>query len=221
MTAEFLLDTWKFFRTHVVAFAYIILPFTIPLEIVSSLYHQTFDYGDSFVLSALPEFIYIAIYPVFGAAVVFYMASVLKGQPLSVSDAWNLGVQNWGSYLVLTLILIVAVGFGFALLILPGVLLMAKLAFSEFELLLQRKNPFESLQTSWQDTTDYFWLLLKGGVVITGVIYLPIWSINHLLSEGGLYVDIVGSVLRIVESVAMVAYTVFAYRVYDYAAQKA
>ncbi|MDI9244267.1 hypothetical protein [Marinobacter sp. CHS3-4] len=220
MTIEFLLDTWKFFRTHILVFAWIILPFSIPLEILSTVYHQTFDYGDSFLLAALPEFLYIAIYPVFGAAVVFYMASVLKGQRLSVNEAWNLGVQNWGSYLMLTLILVVVVGIGFAFLILPGILLMAKLAFSEFELLLQRKNPLDSLQASWQDTTEYFWMLLTGGLVITGIIYLPIWSINHLVSESGFYPSLVGSLLRVAESVVMVAYTIFAFRVYDYASEK-
>lgn len=217
MTRTFLKDTWKFCRTHLSAFALIILPFTVPLEIVSVVYHKSVEVGDSFLMAAAPEMLYLLFYPIFGAGVVFYTVSAVDGHRLSASQAWNQGLRNWGRYFLLMAFLMVTVGLGFMLFILPGILLMAKLAFADFELLLQRKHPLDSVQSSWQQTTGHFWVLLQGGLVITAVVYLPIWCITYLLGGFGLYGEVIGSLLRIVESLLMVGYTVFAYRVYDHA----
>ena len=217
MTFTFLRDTWIFCRTHLTAYALIILPFTVPLEIVAAVYRQSVDVGDSFLMAALPELLYLLLYPIFGAAVVFYTVSAVEGHRLPASEVWQRGLQNWGRYFLLMAFLIVVVGVGFALFILPGILLMAKLAFSEFELLLARKHPLDSVQASWKQTTDHFWVLLQGGLVITAAVYGPIWGLTYLLGGFGLYGEAIGSLLKIVESLLMVAYTVFAYRVYDYA----
>lgn len=221
MTIEFLLDSWKFFRAHFFILAVIVLAFTVPLEIVSMFYRQLIDYEGSYFLMVLPEVVNVLFYPIYGAAIVFYMASVLDGQRLSVSEAWGLGLKHWASYLVLSVILIIAISFGMALFILPGLFLAAKFAFSEFELLLKNKNPIDSLSSSWQQTEKHLWTLLKGGLVITGVIYLPYMLVIRIVGDLSSYGDLLGSVSRIIESLLMVLYTVFAFRVYDYASGEA
>lgn len=222
MITEYLSDTWRFFRNHFLAFAGIILPFAIPLELISAFYHHSIDYGDSFFLSVLPDLLYIMVYPVFGVAIIFYIVSVVKkGERLTASDAWALGIRYYSSYLLLTLILVLAIGFGLALFVIPGILLMVKLAFSEFDLLLQGEDPMASLQSSWRKTTDHFWTLMNGGLVITAIIYIPIWTITYAPVFEGAAGLALNSVIAVAESVVLVAYTVFAYRVYDQVSEDA
>lgn len=170
--------------------------------------------------SFVPAVVYLLVYPVFGAAIVFFMASVVHGRAITTGQAWMLGIKHWPSYFLLTVALVVAIGIGFAAFILPGLFLAARLAFSEFEVLLNKNNPLDSLKISWSSSRKYFWVLLSGGLIITFVIYGPYYLIIFLLNETGLHSDIFDSVLSIIESVLTVLYTIYAFRVYDFATQR-
>lgn len=220
MIKTFLFDTWSFFKANFVAICLIMVPFTIPLEIFSHFYYQNLVQDETGLASFLPVVVYGLLYPIFGAAVVFYIASVINDRHLTASQAWALGIQHWPSYFALTVILILTIGFGFALFILPGLFLAARFAFSEFDLLLDNQGPLQSLKSSWESTRDYFWTLLGGGLVITLVIYAPYFVLVSVLNQTGLYVDILDPVAGIIESVLMALYTIYAFRVYDFASRQ-
>lgn len=217
MIKTFLFDTWSFFKANFVAICLIMVPFTIPLEVFSHFYYQNLAEDETGLASFLPVVVYGLLYPIFGAAVVFYIASVINDRNLTASQAWALGIQHWPSYFALTVILIITIGFGFALFILPGLFLAARFAFSEFDLLLNNQGPLQSLKSSWESTRDYFWILLGGGLAITLVIYAPYFLLVSVLNQAGLYVNILDPVAGIIESVLMVLYTIYAFRVYDFA----
>jgi len=220
LTKTFLLDTYAFFKMHLVAIMAILLPFTIPLEIFSFLYYENTPHDDVSFSSFIPAIVYFALYPIFGAALVFYVSFTVKRKSLTTTQAWALGIQNWPSYFLLSAILILAIGFGFALFIIPGLFLAARLAFSEFDLLLKSQNPVQSLASSWTSSREYFWVLLNGGLIITLIIYAPYFLITHLLNETGLHLDFLNPLLSIIESVLMSVYTIYAFRVYDFATQQ-
>lgn len=220
MTRKFLIDTWAFFRANFSAILLIVFPFTIPLEIFSSFYYQNMDLNGTGLASFVPAVVYLLVYPIFGAAIVFFMASVVHGRAITTGQAWMLGITHWPSYFLLTVVLVVAIGIGFAAFILPGLFLAARLAFSEFELLLNKKHPLDSLKSSWASSQKYFWVLLSGGLLITFVIYGPYYLIAFLLNETGLHSDIFDSIFSIIESVLTVLYTIYAFRVYDFATRQ-
>lgn len=220
MTKTFLLDAWSFFRANLISIILIVFPFTIPLEIFSFFYYQNVDYDEAGLASFVPAIVYLLLYPIFGAAIVFFIASVVNDQNITTGQAWALGIKYWPSYLVLTVILILGIGFGFALFILPGLFLAARLAFSEFDLLLNNQNPTQSLRSSWSSSREYFWVLLNGGLIITFIIYAPYFSLVAIFNGSGLYADIFDLILSIIESVLVVLYTIYAFRVYDFAIQK-
>lgn len=217
MTKTFLLDTFSFFRANFIVISLIVIPFTIPLELFSFFYYRNIGHDGAGLVAFLPVVVYALLYAIFGAAIVFFIASVIKGHDITVSQAWALGIKHWPSYFMLTVILILTIGFGFALFILPGLFLAARFAFSEFDLLLNNQGPFESLRSSWEASREYFWSLLSGGLIITLIIYVPYWSVVSIFNEAGLYTDVVDAVLSIIESVLMVLYTIYAFRVYDFA----
>lgn len=220
MIKTFLFDTWSFFRANFVAICLIMVPFTIPLEIFSHFYYQNLVQDETELASFLPAVVYALVYPIFGAAVVFYIASVINDRDLTASQAWALGIQHWPSYFALTVILMISIGFGFALFVLPGLFLAARFAFSEFDLLLDNQGPLQSLKSSWESSREYFWILLGGGLVITLVIYAPYLLLVSALNQAGLYADILDPIVGIIESVLMVLYTIYAFRVYDFASRK-
>ncbi len=219
MTYTFLLDALKFFRTHFSALALIVLPFTISIELFTMVYQQSVDVEESFALFAFPVFVHLLVYPVYAVGIVFYLSYSIQGQYLSASQAWALGIQHWPKYFLLSLILTIAIGFGFAMLVLPGIFFAVKFAFSEFELLLKDRGVGDSLNVSWQETSDYFWLLLTGGLILTIVVYGPFLVLGEAFDAAGIAISGLDSLARVVESVLMVLYTIFAFRVYDYARQ--
>ncbi|MGK0524521.1 MAG: hypothetical protein ACI92N_002160 [Pseudomonadales bacterium] len=220
LTKTFLLDTWLFFRSNFNYIILIVFPFTIPLEIFSFVYYEFLAEDEGGLAPFIPELFYLFFYPIFNAALVFFVASVIKGRSITATQAWGLGIKYWPSYFVLTVILILVVGFGFAIFIFPGLILAARLAFSEFDLLIKNESVGQSLKSSWKSSKEYFWVLLNGGLVITFVIYAPYFLIFSILSEIGLYSEILYLILSIIESALMALYTIYAFRVYDFSNQQ-
>ena len=220
LTKTFLLDTWSFFRANLLSIIVIVFPFTIPLEVFSFFYYQNVDYDGSGLASFVPTIVYLVLYPIFGAAIVFFMASVIKSKEITAVQAWALGIKCWPSYLMLTLILVLAIGFGFALFILPGLFLAARLALSEFDLLLNNQTPAQSLRSSWSSSKECFWVLINGGLIITFIIYAPYILLVAALNESGLHAGVLDLIFGVIESALMVLYTIYAFRVYDFSVQK-
>lgn len=220
MTRTFLFDTWRFFSANFTRIIFIVFPFTIPLEIFSFFYYESLNESERGLVAYIPDFLYVLLYPIFAAATVFFIDSVVNDRTITTTQAWGRALRNWASYLVLTVILIVVIGFGFALFILPGLFLAARLAFSEFDLLIKNESVEKSLGSSWKSTAEYFWVLLSGGLIISLIIYVPYFLLVAILSESGFYSEFLSPVFGVIESALMVLYTIYAFRVYDFSINK-
>ncbi len=209
-------DSCIFFRKHFAMIAAIILPIIIPFELFAAAY-QYLVMGDEFVLA---EELFLlatglAIYPVYAGGLVLFIASVLRREPIDVRTAWRLALANWGRYLLVTILVGTAVMFGFALLVLPGIFLAARLAFSELELLLGGYDPLSAIRQSWQLTREHMWLLAGGFVLITAVLYAPLFLVELLFEPASPAYWLAGSVLNVLVSLFGALYTIFAFRIYD------
>lgn len=216
LTKELLLDSWVFFKANFLPLCLIILPFAIPIEIFTTLFEYYISPESFHPVSITPSLIGFLFYPIYAAATVFYIASTAYGEALSCKDAWGFGIRTWRSYLILAAILIAAIGFGF-ILIIPGVILAARLSFSEFELLLNNKSPLESIKSSWNFSRDYFWLLLRGGIIITIIIYAPYLLLASLFDSSTIVFWALDLTSNIAYAALSTIYTIYAFRVYDFA----
>lgn len=233
MLNKLLLDSWRFFTAHLRILAIIILPIVVPVEIFAAFYEfrnlpVDAPLGDVLLLR-IPSMIAAPIYSI---AVVFYIASVIQEKPLSLTAMWQLGLRYWLLYFILTLLIGMLAGLGLLIFILPGIFLLAKFAFAQFELLLNGQNPLDALKQSWQGTTGYTLTLLAGYLVIA-TLFLGIYLLAGLLI-GALYPDyqslleqksavpiVFSLILTVVFSVLETLFTIFAFRVYDYARRQA
>jgi len=128
-----------------------------------------------------------------------------------------LGVKYWKSYIVLSIFVGLAVMFGFILLVIPGVVFAIRLAFSDFYLLLGQETPTEAMRSSWEITKDYLWVILGGYVVITIALYAPYFLVTSLIDKSSIIYWVLDTASNIAYSVLGAIYTIFAFRVYEFA----
>ena len=78
MLTKFLLDSWSFFRRHVIMISAIVLPIAVPFEILTT-FQQNAINTEELVLGdlLLPLLIDSIVYPVYTIAIIFYISSVV------------------------------------------------------------------------------------------------------------------------------------------------
>lgn len=218
MLATALRDTMTFYRQHWFALAVIILPFVVPTEVLSMLYRESTasETGNVFTV-ALPILVSMLIYSVYSIAVVFYIASRIKGDHPGTVTLWRLGLRFWLPYTLLSFCVTGVVMLGFFMLIVPGLVFATRYAFAEFDLLLNQHQPLTAMKQSWDLSRDYFWLIFGGFAVITLVLYGPFYLVMSGLPESGLAYTTLDTASTVVYPVLNALYTVYAFRIYDMA----
>jgi len=216
MLQKSLIDSWSFFNNHAISISIIILPIVVPIYIFTALYDY-FLLSEEFVLyeHLIPLVINLIAYPVYAAGVVFYIASVVSGGSIDAKTSWKLGIKYWLPYVIMSLLVGIAVMGGFILLIIPGIILAARYAFSQFDLLLNQSKPLEAIRNSWEATRDYMWVIFSGYVVITLVLYVPYFLITSLFEESSVLYMLIDTTSDIIYSVLGALYTIFAFRIYE------
>jgi len=218
MLNKFLMDSWSFFKIHVLAISIIILPIVVPIETLTALY-QYFLGSEEFVLSErlIPMVIGFVAYPIYAVGVVFYIASVISGETIDTKTSWRLGIKFWVPYVVMSIFVGVVITFGLFLLVIPGIIFAIRYAFSEFELLLNQNKPLDAMRNSWDVSKDYMWVILGGYIIITFALYAPYYLLAWLIDEASVAYWVLVTIFNIIYSVVAALYTIFAFRVYEFA----
>lgn len=90
----------------------------------------------------------LLVYPIYTAALIQMMAQQAQGKRPGNQELFNLALKSWHSLLILHLLGSLLALFGLTLLILPGIWVMVRFAFSEYYLVLENLNPIEAIQRS-------------------------------------------------------------------------
>ena len=218
MLKESLTDSWSLFKSHAIALSIIILPIVVPIDVFTALYQYFLDSDEyKFTEQLIPMIIGFVAYPIYAAGIVFYMASVISGERIDTKTSWRLGAKFWLPYVIMSVFVGLTVMLGLALLVIPGIIFAVRYAFSEFDLLLNQSKPFDAMKSSWDLTKDYMWVLLGGYVIITLVLYAPYYLIASLFDESSISFWVLDASSNIIYSVLGALYTIFAFRVYEFA----
>jgi hypothetical protein len=215
-------DSLVFFRNHFIAFAAIILPVVVPVEFISMFVLRTGSSEElttnQILIAILLDFL---VSPVYMVAATFYIASIIQNEHRKISSLWGLGLKFWLPYLVLSVMIGLVVSIGLLMFILPGIFFAVRYAFAQFELLFNQQNPPDAIRNSWRLTADYQWLILSGFAMITVLLYGPLLIFSSVFNELMQSNWVIGSVINLIYAVLTMLYTIFAFRVYDYASGKA
>jgi len=209
-----LLDTWTFYKNHFVALCCLILPLTLPLDLLADLTVATdpdvpltaYDWA---VLLAP-----IAVYPIYQGALLLYMASVIQGSRPSVGACLYGALPFWLNLLVTQLMVLTMVGFGLMLFIVPGVLLMARLVFADIHCVLHSTMPTNSLEQSWQQTKTHFLTILYGYLLLGALIYLPSYLVLSWYQDTQTPTLLFSAVSSVTGALLSPIATIFAFRVF-------
>lgn len=101
-----LLDSWNFFKNNLVAISSIVLPIIIPLEIGTAIYIHNFTSDWYSIL--IPMLLGFLLYPVYIVGVMFFISSVINGDPIDRNEAWKSGIKYWTPFIGLTFLLVIA-----------------------------------------------------------------------------------------------------------------
>jgi len=129
-----LLDSWNFFKNNLVAISFIVLPIIIPLEIGATIYIHNFTSDWYSIL--IPILLGFLFSPVYIVGIMFFISSVINGEPIDRNEAWKFGVKYWIPFIGLTFLLAIAsmivfmisIATAFGFLILFGVATLSGLA---------------------------------------------------------------------------------------------
>ena len=196
------------------AISLIILPFVVPVELFIALYQHVLTNGEEQIIPMVINFI---VYPVYTVAVVFYIASFVSGEVVGTKALWRLGAKWWFPYITLSVLVGLATMGGLVLLVIPGIIVIVRCSFAEFELLLNQREPMAAIKKSVESTKEYFWIILTGFAVITVVLYAPYYLVSSLLDEASTAYFIIEMLASFVYSVLDVLFIIFAFRVYEHA----
>jgi len=103
---------------------------------------------------------YVAIYPIYTAALILFMAKSASKDHCHNIDLIAASLKLWWPFYLLTVIHLTLGVIGFFLFIIPGFLVLVRLSFAEFYLILNGLTPWEAIRQSIESTRRYFWYLL-------------------------------------------------------------
>jgi hypothetical protein len=190
----------------------LIFPFTIPLEILYSIagYFSTDD-SDYYWLSIIPG---LLLFPIYQGALILYIASAISGDYLSRNQYYQISLRLWPPLIVLYFVTTIAVLGGLMLFVFPALIVMARIAFSEFYCILFKQKPMDAFSESWEQTKEHQWLLIAGIAVIFLVTAIPVWVVEEVIDSLDAWNPAITFVSGVVTSVLTIPFTIFGFRVF-------
>jgi len=130
--------------------------------------------------TGLFNFIYgmLILMPIsYGASWVFLKA--VRGEPFRVQDIF-FAYQSFGNVLLANLLVVLIVGAGFVMLIVPGIIFACKLAFVPYLVMDEKMEAVDAVRKSWNMTSGY-----AGTIFLMGIV-------SFFVALGGLISFIIG-----------------------------
>ena len=172
-TFDYLKQSFFFFRQNFRDIATIQLPFLILLNALALWLDMNASETEDFRQTALSiSLLSLVLMPIYWAATILYMQSKLENRPLQPFQAISLSFKYWRTLLLIFILTALAISGGLLLLIIPGIYIGIRLSFADYIGVVVGKNAWESLKQSWEETDDYFWVLLQGLLILYPTLQL-------------------------------------------------
>lgn len=208
-------DTWYFFKSHLSWICWIILPVLLPVRIFEVVMSWYVDDDQSFTATDwLPLLAEMLVYPLYQGALIAFMLSTVRSQRWSLSAYYSMALRFWFQLMSLYILVSIAAGFGFLLLIVPGVIVVCRVAFAEFICVADERSAFDAFSQSWESTKPVFWLLLQGLFGICIASWLLFYAIEYVVDVLDVWNPVLSVVLGCFYTVVLTLVTIFAFRVF-------
>jgi len=216
MALTYLKQTWFFFRANLQPIMKIQLPFIILISLVSMSAMQSVDSENPQMSSSVIVFYLtsLILLPLYAGATIAYLESVVNDKPISTGEALKIGLSRWGTLFLTKIISAFGIVIGLFLFFVPGIYVMVRWAFAEYHCIIQKEGPVDSLKNSWDDTPEYFWLLLNGMATLFVILVGANLLIDALLASIGIESMLIRGLLDIVFAFLNCLYSIYGFRLY-------
>ncbi|MHA6495262.1 YciC family protein [Pseudomonas borbori] len=178
-------DAWYFFSHNLLAIARLCLPLIVLEAVVQHVVQHQFVPADADESLALYRILLgLLFYPLYTGALILFLDARSGGQAASPRDLLAASLRLWPAFAVLAGVSTLAILFGAALYVLPGLWVMIKLAFAEFLLVLRGATPWQALRGSFEMTRGYFWPMLLCVLSVA----VPLWLFDGWVQQSDLAV---------------------------------
>lgn len=140
----------------------------------------------------------LLILPVIQYGVHFTFLKSARNQGVEISEVFS-GFGQYLNIILANLLMMLLVGLGLLVFILPGIYILCRLAFVPYIVMDQRLGPVAAVQKSWQLTRDHF-----GTILVFGLLAIPIAIAGILL----LFVGIIFAAMWVFCSFAGLYYAI-------------
>jgi len=221
MLKTLLYDSWIFYINNFRSILVIILPIVIPTEILIGIYSYYFVTEEYlFSEQIFPLTIGLITYPVYTLGVILFIASKTTGIKMNLKTLFELELIYWKPYIIIYALVTIAGFAGLFLLIIPGIIVAVRFAFSEFHFIFDKLKPIDAMKISWNSTKGYRWAIFWGYLLISFVICTPSYLFSDFHYQTNLYSITFNTLLNILYSVLGMFYTIFAFHVYKFAKEQ-
>ncbi|RIA20620.1 uncharacterized protein UPF0259 [Ectopseudomonas oleovorans] len=164
-------DAWFFFSHNLPAIARLCLPLLLLEAICQALLAAQLGEGANPAYAIL---LGVLFYPLYAAPLILFLHARSNGQTPGNGQLFAAGLQLWPTFALMVGLSTLAIMLGLSLLIVPGIWIMIRLAFSELILVLQQEPPLRALQSSFELTKGRFWPVFT---CLINVL-LPLWLLD-------------------------------------------
>lgn len=169
-------DAWYFYSRHLGAIARLCLPLLLLESTARLVLEQAGSATDAPLRDLLVGLLF---YPLYNGALILFIDSRNRGLAPGTGALLRRSLPYWLPLATVSGLSTLLVMFGTSLFILPGLWLMAKLALSEYLLVLRGQSPLSALRDSFRLTRGHLATLL--GCVVCVIV--PLWILDAWLLD--------------------------------------
>jgi hypothetical protein len=210
-----LMSSLSYFKRHFFRISSIILPVLIFIglyqELMMSVLQDNNSLQSLFMMALLPN---LMLVPLYQGAIIFYIAYSMDDRYLKSSQYYFLVLKMLLPCILLMLISSIAIGFGFLLLILPGLYITVRLSYSQIYCFIYQQSATKAFVSSWEATQDDHWLIFKGLLITFVCSFILFFSVGFVLEGAGLNQSVSSFITGIAASLFSIFYHVFIFRVF-------
>ena len=163
----------------------IVLPFALPLNIFSEIYYSHFvtEEPGSFFVNNLPIVVSLLVYPIYTGALIWYFSKVAfeESWEWSLRECLSAGIRFWPQMLTVSVFCFLLIMLGFFAFIVPGIILIARLAFSELLVVIEGDAPGDAIKKSILLTRPFQVQLILCFLVLLVFLEGPEWGAVYLV----------------------------------------